>query len=201
MRKAIIFLFVAVAVAGCAVGPDYKRPVIEAPQSFRYEPKEVADTANTEWWKQFNDPVLDQLIAEALANNKSVKIAAANVALAAGHPHDHALRPLSAGGLRRGGFPPASVRERSDCPAEQNPFSTFRYSAARAGKSTSGAVSGGSAESAQASLLRERRGAARGHPFPGCPGRQCLYPAARSGRATPDFPAQPQELRRVREAL
>jgi multidrug efflux system outer membrane protein len=84
MRKAVIFLFVAVAVAGCAVGPDYKRPVIEAPQSFRYESKEVAETANTEWWKQFNDPVLDQLIAEALANNKSVKIAAFNVAQAAG---------------------------------------------------------------------------------------------------------------------
>jgi multidrug efflux system outer membrane protein len=58
--------------------------VIEAPQSFRYESKEVAETANTEWWKQFNDPVLDQLIAEALANNKSVKIAAFNVAQAAG---------------------------------------------------------------------------------------------------------------------
>ena len=84
MRKAVIFLFVAVAVAGCAVGPDYKRPVIEAPQSFRYESKEVAETANTEWWKQFNDPVLDQLIAEALANNNSVKIAAFNVAQAAG---------------------------------------------------------------------------------------------------------------------
>jgi len=83
MRKAII-LFVAVAVAGCAVGPDYKRPAVEAPQSFRYETKEVAETANTEWWKQFNDPVLDQLIAEALANNKSVRIAAFNVAQAAG---------------------------------------------------------------------------------------------------------------------
>ena len=44
----------------------------------------MAETANTEWWKQFNDPVLDLLIAEALANNKNVKIAAANVEQAAG---------------------------------------------------------------------------------------------------------------------
>ncbi len=43
----------------------------------------MADTANTEWWKQFGDPVLDQLIAEALANNRNVKQAAANVQQAA----------------------------------------------------------------------------------------------------------------------
>ncbi len=73
-----------ICVAGCMVGPDYKRPLIDTPQSFRYEPKDVAETANTEWWKQFNDPVLDSLIAESLANNKNVKIAAANVEQAAG---------------------------------------------------------------------------------------------------------------------
>jgi outer membrane protein, multidrug efflux system len=83
MRKAVVLLIV-LAAAGCAVGPDYKRPVVDSPQSFRFEPKEAADTANTEWWKQFNDPVLDGLIAEALANNKSVKIAAANIAQAQG---------------------------------------------------------------------------------------------------------------------
>jgi outer membrane protein TolC len=44
----------------------------------------VAETANTEWWKQFGDPVLDQLIATALANNLNVKVAAANVEQAAG---------------------------------------------------------------------------------------------------------------------
>ena len=44
----------------------------------------MADTANTEWWKQFGDPVLDGLIADALANNKNVRIAAANVEQAAG---------------------------------------------------------------------------------------------------------------------
>jgi outer membrane protein, multidrug efflux system len=83
-RTLIIFIMAAIFVPGCTMGPDYKRPGIDTPQSFRYEPKEVAATANTEWWKQFNDPVLDQLIAEALANSKTVKIAAANVEQAAG---------------------------------------------------------------------------------------------------------------------
>ncbi|WAC06211.1 MAG: efflux transporter outer membrane subunit [Thermodesulfobacteriota bacterium] len=83
-RTLIVSLLVAVYFAGCMLGPDYKRPGVTTPQSFEYQPQEVAETANTEWWKQFDDPVLDQFIAEALANNKSVKIAAANVEQAAG---------------------------------------------------------------------------------------------------------------------
>ena len=66
------------------MGPDYVRPPVDTPAAFRFEPKEVADTANTAWWKQFGDPVLDQLIDAALANNLNVKVAAANVEQAAG---------------------------------------------------------------------------------------------------------------------
>jgi len=66
------------------VGPDYKRPAVDVPQSFRYESKQTAETADTQWWKQFNDPVLDQLIAEALANNQNLKIAAGNIEQASG---------------------------------------------------------------------------------------------------------------------
>src|SRR6185369_11451743 len=76
--------FTAIALAACTMGPDYVRPKVDAPASFRFEPKTAADTANTEWWKQFNDPVLDALIAEALANNLNVRVAAANVEQAAG---------------------------------------------------------------------------------------------------------------------
>src|SRR5215468_2253693 len=71
-------------LAGCMMGPDYARPKVDAPAEFRFEPKEVAETADVEWWKQFGDPVLDQLIAEALANNMNVKVAAANVEQALG---------------------------------------------------------------------------------------------------------------------
>jgi outer membrane protein, multidrug efflux system len=69
----------AALVAGCTMGPDYVRPKVDAPAAFRFEPAAAADTANTIWWKQFGDPVLDQLIDTALANNLNVKIAAANV--------------------------------------------------------------------------------------------------------------------------
>lgn len=73
----------ATLLSGCTLGPDYRRPEIKAPATFQYEPKEAAATADTHWWKQFGDPVLDQLIAEALAHNSNVQIAAANVEQAA----------------------------------------------------------------------------------------------------------------------
>ncbi len=82
MRRAIVALL-ALPLAGCLMGPDYRRPAVDAPQAYRFETAEAQATANTDWWRQFQDPVLDGLIAEALANNLSVKIAAANVEQAA----------------------------------------------------------------------------------------------------------------------
>jgi multidrug efflux system outer membrane protein len=61
------------------MGPDYQSPFIKVPKKFRFEPTSAMKTANIEWWKQFNDRVLDELIAEALANNWNIKIAAANI--------------------------------------------------------------------------------------------------------------------------
>ena len=71
-------------LAGCMVGPDYQRPDIDDPQTFLYQPKDVQQTVDTQWWKAFGDPVLDQLIGDALANNRDVKIASANVLSASG---------------------------------------------------------------------------------------------------------------------
>jgi multidrug efflux system outer membrane protein len=68
-------------LGGCAVGPDYKRPPIDAPQTFRFQGREAGALANTAWWSQFRDPVLDELIAVALRENKDVQIAAARIEL------------------------------------------------------------------------------------------------------------------------
>ena len=83
MRSLIVLAF-AVLLFGCMVGPDYVRPKVDVPAAFRYEDREAKESANTEWWKLFQDPVLNALIAEALANNKNVKIAVANIEKAAG---------------------------------------------------------------------------------------------------------------------
>jgi multidrug efflux system outer membrane protein len=79
MKKAIILLLVVLLLGGCAVGPDYKRPAVDIPQSFRFEDKEAKDVANTVWWQQFNDPVLNELIQIALQENKDLKVAVARI--------------------------------------------------------------------------------------------------------------------------
>lgn len=61
------------------VGPNYRRPSVETPSSWRFEEKEAKEIANTKWWEQFGDPVLNELVRIALEENKDVKIAAARV--------------------------------------------------------------------------------------------------------------------------
>jgi multidrug efflux system outer membrane protein len=78
MRRIFILLLVA-AASGCMVGPDYKRPAVEAPQGWRFEDAAARGATNAAWWEQFNDPVLDELIRTALHENKDVRIAAARV--------------------------------------------------------------------------------------------------------------------------
>jgi outer membrane protein, multidrug efflux system len=67
------------ALGGCLLGPDYVRPKVDTPPSFRFEYQDAQDVANTQWWQQFQDPVLNELIATALANNLDVKNATARV--------------------------------------------------------------------------------------------------------------------------
>jgi multidrug efflux system outer membrane protein len=79
IRNVIISFLLIVSLLGCMVGPNYRRPSIETPSSWRFEEKEAREVANTKWWEQFGDPVLNELIETALKENKDVKIAAANI--------------------------------------------------------------------------------------------------------------------------
>lgn len=72
-------LVAAGLLSGCVVGNDYARPAIDLPEKFRFDDTEARDLANTRWWEQFEDPVLNELIGSALANNLDVRIAAARV--------------------------------------------------------------------------------------------------------------------------
>ena len=79
MRTAVWCLLAGALLSGCAVGPDYKRPETDLPQQWRMDYPKAADVANTKWWEQFGDPVLDQLIESALRENLDVRAAAARV--------------------------------------------------------------------------------------------------------------------------
>jgi multidrug efflux system outer membrane protein len=80
MLKRILCCGVLLILTGCmTVGPDYKRPAIDTPAAWRFEEKEVRDLANTTWWQQFNDPVLNELVSTALEQNKDLLIAMARI--------------------------------------------------------------------------------------------------------------------------
>ena len=79
MRAPALLLASAAVLGGCMLGPDYKRPGVDAPSAYRVEIKAASDLANTAWWEQFQDPVMNDLIKTALAENKDVRIAAARV--------------------------------------------------------------------------------------------------------------------------
>ncbi|EFK11432.1 conserved hypothetical protein, partial [delta proteobacterium NaphS2] len=65
--------------SGCAMGPDFMRPVVETPKNYRFEKVPAEKMINLKWWELFNDPVLYALVNQALSNNKDLKIAAARV--------------------------------------------------------------------------------------------------------------------------
>jgi len=65
-------------LAGCAVGPDYHAPKVNTPAN--WSEAQRGGTTNkpvqiVEWWKTFNDPELDSLIARAAVTNYDLRIA------------------------------------------------------------------------------------------------------------------------------
>jgi outer membrane protein, multidrug efflux system len=68
-------------LAGCAVGPEYKRPTLTPPETFRGHtgPAEAASLADLPWWEVFRDPTLQALVQTALANNYDLRVAVARV--------------------------------------------------------------------------------------------------------------------------
>jgi multidrug efflux system outer membrane protein len=79
MRRLLFLTLIALALGGCTVGPNYVRPAVDTPPSWRMTDAEAKDVANTAWWGQFNDPVLDNLIGTALRENLDLQIASARV--------------------------------------------------------------------------------------------------------------------------
>jgi len=68
-------------LAGCAVGPDYKRPELVAPEQHRgvEGPASEASLADLPWWELFEDTELQTLIRESIAANLDLRTAAARV--------------------------------------------------------------------------------------------------------------------------
>ena len=64
-------------LTACALGPNYKRPTLEPPATFRGQSlAEAASLADQPWWEVFADPALKQLLAASLKSNFDVRTAA-----------------------------------------------------------------------------------------------------------------------------
>jgi len=101
--KKLALLPVLTLLAGCTVGPNYKRPTVNVPTDYRgvmpAQPATVPSLGNEKWWDVYQDPVLTQLIHTALQQNYDVRIAATRVLQA----------QAQLGIVRANQFPSASV--------------------------------------------------------------------------------------------
>ena len=80
MKLALACILSTLALAGCAVGPNYKRPAAEVPDAWKGEgpwqtatPKDAIPKGN--WWEIYNDPSLNGLEQDLVQANQSLKAA------------------------------------------------------------------------------------------------------------------------------
>src|SRR5258705_4028936 len=78
-RYLATLLVIAGWLAGCAVGPDYKRPEILTPTDWRNGPEARRSLGELGWWQLFKDPPLHELITTAVVANRDLQVAVARV--------------------------------------------------------------------------------------------------------------------------
>ena len=89
LHRSFAVSLLGVLLSGCMVGPNYKKPVAPVPSAFTGAPASGANSsgqnpiAYADWWKVFNDPVLNDLEAQADAANRDINIAVAHLDQAA----------------------------------------------------------------------------------------------------------------------
>jgi NodT family efflux transporter outer membrane factor (OMF) lipoprotein len=88
MRRLCLTLIAAAPLCACAIGPSYAPPKTPPAASGPFVSAAPASAADQplppNWWRLYDDPVLDRLVQEALTENQDLKIAAANLAYAQG---------------------------------------------------------------------------------------------------------------------
>ncbi len=79
---AVSLASIALILSACVVGPKYEQPAVpvNTDWSIKAETQGVSKTEPAaEWWKEFNDPALDQLIEMAYHQNLSLQLAALRI--------------------------------------------------------------------------------------------------------------------------
>ncbi|HEX7710240.1 MAG TPA: TolC family protein [Sphingomonadaceae bacterium] len=84
LRRTLLPTLSALALSACAAGPDYVRPSPLTPTSSgpflsAANPAFAPAPVPADWWRLYNDPVLDGLVQQALAANTDVRVAVARI--------------------------------------------------------------------------------------------------------------------------
>jgi multidrug efflux system outer membrane protein len=81
MRGLAVATLTGALLAGCAVGPNHRRPIIPVPEAHRgaLEHAEAESLADLKWWEVFGDPALQRLVDDALRQNLDLEAAVARV--------------------------------------------------------------------------------------------------------------------------
>jgi NodT family efflux transporter outer membrane factor (OMF) lipoprotein len=74
--RCLVPVAVATLLAGCALGPNYKRPPAAVTESYK-NPVASAPAPPDEWWTLFNDPILNDLESQVIVNNQNIAEAVA----------------------------------------------------------------------------------------------------------------------------
>jgi NodT family efflux transporter outer membrane factor (OMF) lipoprotein len=78
---------ILLGMSGCTMGPDFKGATMPAPDQWGGTPEAttaasvvVAEPVDPTWWDSFGDPLLTELVTQAIRNNLDIKVAAARLA-------------------------------------------------------------------------------------------------------------------------
>src|SRR5213594_5003054 len=75
--RLILLVPVLLAFAGCMIGPNYQRPKVSVSPNWGETGDQRVSTESTtyrDWWKAFNDPVLDRLVARAYRRSEERRV-------------------------------------------------------------------------------------------------------------------------------
>jgi outer membrane protein, multidrug efflux system len=80
--KVFLPSLLVLALAACAVGPDYKAQQLEAANitaEYRCQAASTVRIFEGIWWQQFEDPTLNQLVTQSLSGNRELRVAFARL--------------------------------------------------------------------------------------------------------------------------
>jgi multidrug efflux system outer membrane protein len=80
IKRFVAVLLTSAFLAGCTVGPNYRKPLVKVPDTYRgasddQKVKQEESFADLPWWQIFQDPVLQDLIRKTLQNNYDLQLA------------------------------------------------------------------------------------------------------------------------------